>query len=188
MMSVASCIPYPFFAVRWYACHACLCHLLGLYAFLHACLHVHAWVLLASVSSVLQHNEVMDIRSKLLSLVDTTFCLLSWMFAFSLVCPHPCFYVCHIYHVYLLHASIMCSLHLFLPLLACWFLVFTFACTHMERGRMELGHGLPSASKGDTDARMWLSQAAVVSRFRMLASPFWLCTLLNYFIPPPFLP
>ena len=76
----ASCFVHAFTlfrSVRLYACHACLCHPLALSASLHACLHVHAWVLLASVSFVLQHNEVMDIRSKLLFLVDTTFCLLS---------------------------------------------------------------------------------------------------------------
>ena len=56
---------FPFFhSVRWYACHACLCHPLAFYVSLHACLHVHAWVLLASVSSMLQHNEVMEIWSK----------------------------------------------------------------------------------------------------------------------------
>ena len=56
---------FPLFrSVRWYACHACLCHPLALYVSSHACLHIHAWVLLASVLSMLQHNEVMDIRSK----------------------------------------------------------------------------------------------------------------------------
>ena len=123
-----------------------------------------------------------------LSPVDTTFCLISCKFSFSLVCPHPCFCVFHIYHVYLRHAFIMWSLHLFLPLLAYWFLVFAFACTHMERWRMELVHGLSGASKRDADASMWLSQTVVVSRFRSLASPLWLCTLLNLFLPPQFLP
>ena len=47
----------------------------------------------------------------------------------------------------------------FLPLLVCWFLVFVFACTHMEQGhmeqgRMELGHGLPGASKKGKGASM----------------------------------
>ena len=65
MMLVALCIPFPFFCfVRWYAYYACLCHPLAFYASLHACLHIHAWVLLVSVSFMLQHNEVMDIRSK----------------------------------------------------------------------------------------------------------------------------
>ena len=56
---------FPLFCfVRCYACHACLCHLLAFFESLHACLHVYAWVLLASVSSILQHNEAMDIWSK----------------------------------------------------------------------------------------------------------------------------
>ena len=57
--------PSHFRSVRCYAYHACLCHSLAFSASLHACLHVYAWVLLASVSSILQHNEAIDIRSKL---------------------------------------------------------------------------------------------------------------------------
>ena len=78
---------FPFFhSVRWYAYHACLCHSLAFYASLHACLHVHAWALLASVSSILQHSEVMDIRSK------PTFVLLRTphLFVFLLVCVLAC--------------------------------------------------------------------------------------------------
>ena len=145
----------PFFrSVRSYAYHACLCHLLTLYASLHACLHVHTWVLLASVSSILQHNEVMDIRSNLhLSLADTIFCLFPCLFSFLLVCLLSC-YNCYVYHAYLLYASFTYPLHPFLPLLVCWFLVFTFACTHMEWGRLELGQYLPSASEKGADASM----------------------------------
>ena len=62
-----------------------------------------------------------------LSLADTTFYLLSCLFTFSLVCLLSCFFVCHVYHAYLLYASFICFLHLFLPLLFCWFLVFVFA-------------------------------------------------------------
>ena len=107
--------PSLFCSTRWYACHACLHHLLALYASLHTCLHVHAWVLLANVSSMLQHNEAMDIRSK------PTFvpcghcpCLFAILLCFPF-CSHPSFYVCHVYHVYLLYASLLCYLHLFLP-------------------------------------------------------------------------
>ena len=76
-------------SVRWHAYHACLCHPLAFYASLHAYLHVHAWVLLASVSSILQHNEAMDIRSK------PTFvpCGHHLSFAFLLVCFFACFLV-----------------------------------------------------------------------------------------------
>ena len=79
-----------------------------------------------------------------LSLANTTFyllvCLLTCLLAFL-------FFACHVYHAYLLYASFVCILHLFLPLLVCWFLVFAFACTHMERERMELGHDLTCVSK-----------------------------------------
>ena len=90
------------------------------------------------------------------SFVDTTFCLLSSLFAFLLVYMLSCFFTCHVYHAYLLYASFICSLHLFLPLLVYWFLVFAFTCTHMERGCMVLGHGLPSASKRGKDVSMWI--------------------------------
>ena len=87
-----------------------------------------------------------------LSLVDTIPCLLSCLFAFALVFLLSCFFTCHVYHTYPLCASFICTLHLFLPLLVYWFLVFAFACTHMERGCMKLGHGLPVASKKGKDA------------------------------------
>ena len=91
-----------------------------------------------------------------LSLADTTFCLLSYLFAFLLVCSLSCFFACHVYHAYLLYASFICSLHLFLPLLVCRFLVFAFPCTHMEWGCIELTHGLPCASKKGAGASMWI--------------------------------
>ena len=86
-----------------------------------------------------------------LSLADTTICSFSCLFAFPLVCLLlylPCrsclFTLC----------LFICSLHLFLPLLVCWFLVSAFACTRMERGRLELGHSLPGASKKGAVASM----------------------------------
>ena len=39
-----------------------------------------------------------------LSLVDTTFCLLSCFFVLPFVCLHPCFYACHAHHDYPLYA------------------------------------------------------------------------------------
>ena len=111
-----------------------------------------------------------------LSLANTTCCLPFCLFIFFLICLLACLpscflvclfilwlvmslpicYACHVYHAYLLYALFICSLHFFLPLLVCWFLVFAFACTHMERGRIELGHGLPGASKKYEDASMWI--------------------------------
>ena len=104
-----------FHSAQCYAYHVCLCHPLAFYASLNTCSHVHAWVLLASMSSMLQHNEVMGIQSK------NTFVPRGQhlLFAFLLVCLLSCFFACHVYHVYLLYVSFICSLHLFLPSLVC---------------------------------------------------------------------
>ena len=83
-----------------------------------------------------------------LSLMDTTFCLFPCLFPFLLVCLLSC-YICHVYLLYLLYAFLLCSLHLFLPWLVFWFLVFAFTCTHME-----LGHDLPGTSKRGEDVNM----------------------------------
>ena len=91
---------YPsLFRSAWcYVYHACLYHPLAFYASLHACSHVHAWVLLASVSSMLQHNEVMDIRSKPTFVPCGHHLLLALLFAFLLVCLLTCllafFFLC----------------------------------------------------------------------------------------------
>ena len=163
---------------------------IGLYASLHPCLHAHAWVLLASVSSMLQHNEAMDTRSKptfvphghhrlftfllvclFASLLAFWFLCFPWLSCLSVLCLS------------------ICSLHLFLLLFVYWFLVIAFACTPMERGGMELGHGpLGTNKKRRGRKHVNVSQAAVFDRFRSLAFPFWFCTLLNPFLPPPFLP
>ena len=150
---VALCTPFPFFcSVRRYAYHACLHLILAFFASLHAYLHVHAWVLLASVSSMLQHNEVMDIWSKptffsrrhhLLFpflLFGLLACLLASLLL-SLRCMLCLFDLCLFIY----------PLHSFLPSLFCWFLVFAFACTHTKRGRTELAHCLLSASKKGED-------------------------------------
>ena len=156
-----------FLSVRWYAYHGCLCHSLlymHLYALAYMTMHKSCLLVCRPYFNTMK-LWTPDLNLHL-SFADTTFCLLACLFAFLLVCllsclfailfacSHPCFYVCHIYHVYLLHAFIMCSLHLFLPLLAYWFLVFVFACTHMERECKEVRHSFPSASKKGKDASM----------------------------------
>ena len=150
--------------MRWYARHACLCRC-------WLCLHFSACVYMYMHESYLLVCLPCFNTMKLwtsdpnlhLSLADTTFCLLSCMFAYlssfflvclriSLVLSPATRYACHVCHAYLLYASFIHSLHIFLPLLVYLFLVFAFACTHMERECMELGHGLPSASKKSEDA------------------------------------
>ena len=103
-------------------------------------LHVHAWVLLVNVSSMLQHNEVRTFDPNLhLSLTNTTFCLLSRLFVFSLVCLLTCLlaflcFACHIYHAYLLYASFICTLHLFASI-ACLLVSFFYLCMYTHGAR-----------------------------------------------------
>ena len=125
---------FPLFRfVQWYTYHACLCHPLVFYASLHACLHIHAWVLLASVLSMLQHNEVMDIWSKptftphrhhLLS----AFCLFACFLASLLVMPIMlvCFMPFH-----MLFTSF--------PSIACQLVSCIFLCMYTHGARM---HGV----------------------------------------------
>jgi len=80
-------------------------------------------------------------------------CSFSCLFDFTFFCLLS-YYACHVYHAYLLYASFIHFLHLFFPLLVCWFLIFAFACTHMNQGCMELGYNFPSASKRGADASM----------------------------------
>ena len=181
----------PFFSLRAKLSLPCLfVPPVGLYTSLHPCLHVHAWVLLASVSSMLQHNEAMDTwckstfvpRGHHLLFAFLLVCLFASLLAFWFLC-FPCLSCLSV-----LCLSI-CSLHLFLLLFVYWFLVIAFACTPMERGGMELGHGPLGANKKRCGCKhVDVSQVAVFDGFRSLAFPFWFCTLLNTFLPPPFLP
>ena len=69
-----------------------------------------------------------------------------------------------------------CFICIFTCLLTCsllvsWFLVFAFACTHIERGCLELRQGLPGASKKGMDVSMRLSRVAVFNRSRVYLFP-----------------
>ena len=126
----------PFHFVRWYACHTCLCHPLAFYASLHACLHVHAWVLLASVSFMLQHNEVMDIRSKP-TFVPRRHHLL---FAFLLVCFLTCFFAFLFLCLPCLSClSALCLFHMLFacfPSIACLLVACLCLCMYTHGARM----------------------------------------------------
>ena len=124
-----------------------------------------------------------------LSLVDTTFCLLSCLFAFLLICLCSCFSACHVYHAYLLYASFICSLYHFLPLLVCWFSCLCL-CMYTHGVRTQGVRALFPMRKQKRHGckHVDISRAAIASRFRSLAFSCWLCTLLNPFLPPPFLP
>ena len=118
---------------------------------------------------MLQHNEVMDIRSK------PTFVPREhhFLFAFSLVCLLSCFFACHVYHAYLLYTSFICSLHLF-PSIAC--LLVPCLCLYMyTHGVRMLGDRAQSPrrkQKGCKCEHVEISQAAMFSRFMSLAFPF----------------
>ena len=153
---VAPCVPFPFSALlnvmlsmlvcatRWLSMHL---HTLA-YMFMHeSCLVL--------CRPYLNTMKLWTFDPNLhLSLAKTSFCLLSCLFAFLLVCLLFGFFACHAYHAYPLYAFSYALCIFFFPLLVYWFLVFAFVCTHMKQGRMELGHILPSASKKGTSASM----------------------------------
>ena len=162
----------PFRFVRWYAYHACLCHSLAFYAFLHTCLHVHAWVLLASVSSMLQHNETMDIWSKPTFVPYRCHLLFSFLFACFLASflAMPIMLICF-----------MPSHMLFASFPSIGFLLVSCLClcmyTHGVRTHGDRAQSPRRKQKGRWYKHIDTGQAAMFSRFRSLASPFWLCTL-----------
>ena len=95
-----------------------------------------------------------------LSLTDTTFCLLSYLFVFLLVCLFSCFFACHAYHAYQLYAFSTCSLHLF-PSIACLLVSFFCLCMYTYGARP---HGARAWSpkhkqKGRRCKHMDISQA-----------------------------
>ena len=146
---VAPCVPFLFFAPHdaMLTMLVCATHWLFVHLYMLAYMSMHESCLLVcrtcfNIMMLWTSNPNLH-----LSLVDTTFCLL-----FLLICLLACslsflFFACHVYHAYLLYVSFICTLHLFLPLLVCWFLVFAFACTRTERGRMELGHDFPGVNR-----------------------------------------
>ena len=157
MMMVASCIPFPLST----SCDdmlvmlVCATHWLSMHLYTLAYMFMHESYLLVCHPCFNTMKFWTFDPSLYLSLTDTTFFLFSCLFVFSFVCLLSCFFACHVYHAYLLYASFICSSHLFLLLLFCWVLIFTFAYTYMERGHMEVGHGFPSASKKGADARIY---------------------------------
>ena len=103
---VYPCVPFPFFhSVRSYPYHACLCHPL-------AYIHLYTLAYMSMRESCLLVCRPCFNTMKLwtpdanlhLSHADTTFCLLSCLFAFSLVCLLSGFFAFHAYHAYPFYA------------------------------------------------------------------------------------
>ena len=148
MMLVALGIPFPLSAPcdDMLAMLVCATRWLSMHLYTLDYMPMHE----SSVSSMFQHNEIMDIRSK------STFVPRGHNLLFALLLV--CLLACACFLVALLAMSIMLIYFMphsyalcisFFPLLVCWFLVLAFACTHME-----LGHGLLGASKKGKDASM----------------------------------
>ena len=135
------------------------------------------------------------------------------LFVFFLVCLFACFLVClpfgtlayvvachvscHVLCLLLLHACLLCThcalfTHLFLSI-ACLLVFCLYLCidTHGVRTHGAMAWSPRHKQKGRRCKHVDMSQAAMFSIFRGLASPIWLCTLLSPFSssppPPPFL-
>ena len=126
---------------------------------------------------MLQHNEVIDIRSKptfvprghhhlfsfllclfVFLLVFPFACLLAILLVYYLFCSFACIHAILAISILLIRFASFCYyLCIFIPLLVYWFLVFSSACTYMERGHIELGHGLPSVRK-KAQSQVWAKQ------------------------------
>ena len=176
----ASCFVHTFpisRSVRWYAYHACLCQSLALYANTLAHMSMHESCLLVCCSCF-NIMKLWTFDPNLhLSFTNSPFCLLSCLFAFSLVCLHSYFFAYHVYHVYLLYASFICSLHLF-PFIACLLVPCLCLClclcmyTHGARMLGDKAQSPRRKQKGRKREHVEISQVAIFSRFRSLAFPF----------------
>ena len=148
LMPVALCMPFPFSA----SCDDMLAMLICATCWLS--MHLYTLAYMSMPESCLlvcyPYFNIMKLWTfdHIFSLQTLPFvCFLACLLAFSHACLHSCFFACHVYLTYLFYAFFVCTLHFFLPLLVCWFLVLAFTCTHTERERMELRHGLPGTSK-----------------------------------------
>ena len=127
MMPVAPCVPFPFFA----PCDALLTMLvcatrwlsIYLYTLAHISMHESCYLVCHPCFNTMKlWTSDPNLH---LSLANTTFCLLSCLFAFSLVCSLSCFFSCHVYHAYLLYAFFHMIFASF-PSIAC--LLVSFVC------------------------------------------------------------
>ena len=184
-MPVASCLPFPFSTscddmLTMFVCATCWPSM-HLYTLAHMSMHESCLLVCRPYFNTMKlWTPDPNLH---LSHTDTTFCLLFCLFSFLLVCLlvfflvscWPSCFLAFFFFVYLVALHVSChmlclpclsrssffmSFHIlfasFLPLLVCWFLVFAFACTQIERGRMELGHDLPVINKKGEDVSMWI--------------------------------
>ena len=165
MMPVASCLPFPFSvpcddmltmfvrATRWLS--------MRLYTLVHMSMHESCLIVCHPYFNTMKLWT--SDQNLHLSFVDTTFYLPSF------------FLVCLLLHPFAHYLRIS-----FFPLLICW---FSCSClcmyTHKARTHGTRAWSLKRKQKGRRRKHVDISQAAMFSSFRGLASPIWLCTLLN---------
>ena len=114
-----------------------------------------------------------------LSLADTTFCLPSCLFVFMLRCL-PCLSCLTTLCLFICFASF--------PSIACLLVSCLCLCMYTHEARM-LGaraQSLKLAKRARMQACRY-KPSGMFNRFRSLAFPFWLCTLLNSLPPTSFL-
>ena len=170
--------------------HAFLCHLLALCAF---CTLVYMFIhesCLLVCHPCFNTMRFMDIRSKptfvpcehhllfaiLLVYLLLVVCYLACLPLCSYVCSHLVCYACHCYLACSFCALLLLSMHLSSSiarlLASCLFLcMYTHgARTHGARARFPM-----RKQKGQGCEHVDISEAAMFSRFKGLASPIWLC-------------
>ena len=177
-----------FRSVQSYPYHACLCHLL-------AYIHLYTLAYMSMCESCLLVCRPCFNTMKLwtpdpnlhLSLVDTTFCLLSCLFAFLLSCLVVYLMARHVScHMLCLPClsclSALCLFHTLFasfPFIACLLVSCLCLCMYRHGART---HGARERSprrkqKGQGCKHVDISQVAMFSRFKGLATPIWFCTL-----------
>ena len=111
-----------------------------------------------------------------LSLIDTTIYLLSYLFAFSLVCLLAFLFLCL---PCLSCLSALCLFHMLFasfPSITCLLVSCLCLCMYTHGARAQS----PRCKQKRRGCKyVDISQVAMCSRFRGLASPIWLYTLLN---------
>ena len=181
MMPISSCTPFPFSTQcdDMLTMHVCATHWLSMYFYTLAYMSMHESCLL-ECRPCFNTMKLKAFDPNLhLSLVDTTFHLLSCLFAFSLICLLSCFFACHIYHAYLLYAF-----HVFFasfPSITCLLVSCLCLCmyTHGTRTHGARVWSPRRKQKGGGCEHVDTSQTAMFSSFKGLAPPIWLCTLLR---------
>ena len=180
MMSVASCIPFPFFASRdaFLTMLACATRWLSMHLYMLTYMSMHESCLLVCPPYFNTMNLWTLDPNLHLSPVDTTFCLLSCLFVLPLVCLHPCFYACHAHHDYPLYAFSYALCNFSFHGLSASFLSLLLHVQTWSEDAWSQGIVTQAQVKrarmqacGDKPCNMF-------NRFRSLAFPFWLCTFL----------